>query len=87
MATDLGLQSIAIPEKFGGARFIHGYGSPPGPDALPGSRAVQHYAPRIFKLDDNRYVAISQAEVAPEAAACDTVAACPERTLSIEDGD
>ncbi|WP_300608739.1 ferredoxin [Trebonia sp.] len=52
-----------------------------------GHARCNSYAPGVFKLDDNGYVAISQAEVAPEdeAAARHAVAACPERALSIEE--
>jgi ferredoxin len=58
------------------------------------SRCMGHarcntYAPDIFELDDNGYIAITEVVIKPEdeERARRSVAACPERVLRIETKD
>ncbi len=58
------------------------------PGKCQGHARCASLAPDIFKLDDDGYIAISEANILPdqEAIARRVVRACPERALVLDDG-
>ncbi len=57
------------------------------PGKCQGHARCTTLAPDIFELDDDGYIAISEAEISPdqEAIARRAVRACPERALNLEE--